>query len=991
MRVINMQDVKNRKRNMSPSFYKESHIGLTPNIVSTNFARLVDIGYSKMIAENVIEQMPKYDNSDFAFRQILEVFEMICENENASYITKMGNIIAEGSVPKTRTGAETKHYLKMKVARFKTKLHTKFNTNIKNTKSAATDAIEAIQKNLSTNTAHIKDNINKSIKKEDTSADEAALAAYEKIYEAYNNAIDCDRILENQAKINKHYNLAETVKTYYNDPQQAIVEMCSMIDSFNMSSAIKYNVSLENTLYTFAECNVSIDPSIVVETVTDYYLIHTSPLNDKAKSSMSKVLESSSLFGDDIKDSTNSLFKDIAKLDIKFDDTFVLLQEKPDMSKCISENEILKQMLSESGNKENPVKVLFDKFKLEAEKTPEKLKSLVRKMYVQSAEDIIAETPNILSWIRRFLVIGGGVSVSPIVGVVALIADEMIKIEISRKQLSKYIDKYKKELENTDNVISICKDSNDKSRLQEYKRGLERAIEKLEDKEEKLYNDDENIARKSENITHKAHKSNDPDDDDDDDYFFDDFDDDDLDESFVNSVASLSMLAELTSESDYDITDMLIGNIEGVDADGIANIQKYMQLYPETVNTEAVVSVYEHYLQKSASVYNESNTNKRFAMQETLRFINSYNTSAVATDPIRKCYAEAFRLSGMIEGYNAISEYIGSLSSLNEMDFSNTMKLVSERLKTAIKSLSDNEKQLSRNIDVACGQVSKSAEKALMNENREAVIRGSLIPSASKIIKNAIVTGAAWAVNPAVAVIGVMGSIAVSKKLQAKERQLILDDIEIELSMCERYLKIAEDNNDMKAQRSLLQTKRSLERQRQRIKYKMAVYYNQKTDIKKSDDYMDEAALLEAVLDKDWVKNREANIAKIKKAAETGDEGFLDKVGRLILANTTMITMISVVGTAGNPLLLPATLFGGVLGTVIGGLFSEAVMDKKKIIMMTEYQTIIRNDIATIKSQKVHFAKGDTEKIANADKIIKALQKADDMLEVKIKKARNSN
>lgn len=259
MRIVNMQDVKNRKRNMSSSVYKESHIGLTSNSVSANFERLLNTGYSRVVAENVIQQIPNYDNSDFAFRQILEVFEMVCENETASYITKIGNSISEGATPKTRTGGQTKDYLKMKVARFKTKLHTRFNTNINNTKSAVTDTIKAMQGNLSTNTGKIKDNITQSIKQEN-SIDDAILSSYEKIYEAYNKAMDCDRILENQTKLNKYYDLSEVVKTYYDDPQQAVIEICSMVDSFNMSPIIKYNVSLENTMYTFAECNVDISP-----------------------------------------------------------------------------------------------------------------------------------------------------------------------------------------------------------------------------------------------------------------------------------------------------------------------------------------------------------------------------------------------------------------------------------------------------------------------------------------------------------------------------------------------------------------------------------------------------------------------------------------------------------------------------------------------------------------------------------------------------------
>lgn len=702
MQPITMHDVILRSRVINRSPFMESSSSSRNYIASNNFSRLIDNGYSRVVAESVISQISKTDASDFAFRQMLEVFDMICENETPSYISHTANILAEAT-NKTRTGTETKDYLKMKVARFKTKLHTKFNTNIANATTAASDAVEAMKKNLATNTQPIKDNIDSAKKKADsvskaqTAREEAALAGYEKIYEAYQRVGICDRIITNQDKLTKHYDLKEMVLANFDEPQRAIIEICSAIDSFKMPSSIKYNTSLENTLYTFAQCGIAIDRGLVAETVTDYYLLNTNPLTEESKQSMCKILESNVLFSEKDASNIDNMFKDIAKLDIKFDDTFVLLQEKPDTSKYITENELFTLMMKEAKDDTNKVKVLFNKFKMEAEKTPDKLKSLIYRIYVQSPDEIIEELPNLLSWIRSFLVIGGGVAIHPIVGVVALMVDQAIKITLSRKQLASYISKFESERDKTKKAINNTKDNEEKQRLEAYKKQLDKNIDKLKDEEDRLYTDDENSAR-----------------------HLNDNDDDGFNDLF----------------SDF-----------------------------------------------------------------------SFEESAVV---------------------------------LTEMDIANTMKLAKENLKKTMKDLSDKEKTISRNIDAGCSQFTSAAERALVNDNREAVIKGSLIPSASKVIKGAIVAAAGWAVNPALAVIGVLGSIGISKKLQAKERQLILDDIEIELNMCERYLKIAEDNNDMKAQRNLLTTKRSLERQRQRIKYKMTVYHNQQVDNKQKDDDYDD-------------------------------------------------------------------------------------------------------------------------------------------------------
>ena len=122
-----------------------------------------------------------------------------------------------------------------------------------------------------------------------------------------------------------------------------------------------------------------------------------------------------------------------------------------------------------------------------------------------------------------------------------------------------------------------------------------------------------------------------------------------------------------------------------------------------------------------------------------------------------------------------------------------------------------------KELDV--NNVSKGLETAMMNENREAVIKGKILPSASKCIKLACITGLAWAISPAIAIIGAIGGFACTKKLRAKERQIIVDDIDIELKMCERYIRQAEDEGDLKKVRQLEIIQRNLKRQQQRIKY----------------------------------------------------------------------------------------------------------------------------------------------------------------------------
>lgn len=173
---------------------------------------------------------------------------------------------------------------------------------------------------------------------------------------------------------------------------------------------------------------------------------------------------------------------------------------------------------------------------------------------------------------------------------------------------------------------------------------------------------------------------------------------------------------------------------------------------------------------------------------------------------------------------------------IHELSFVNNLRLQSERLKKGLTNLSDKERTMSRTLDFNINQLREKVERSVSRDDREAVVRDQLLPSCSKIIKLAITTGLSWMVSPVLAVIVLMGSFVLSAKYRAKERQIVLDEIDTELEMTERYIRIAEEKNDMKALRNLLTIKKSLQRQRDRLKYKIAIEYNENLPDRNSSD-----------------------------------------------------------------------------------------------------------------------------------------------------------
>ena len=156
------------------------------------------------------------------------------------------------------------------------------------------------------------------------------------------------------------------------------------------------------------------------------------------------------------------------------------------------------------------------------------------------------------------------------------------------------------------------------------------------------------------------------------------------------------------------------------------------------------------------------------------------------------------------------------------VDF-NGIKVAIQGMKSKVKNLGAKEKEISRDIDVATNALTKAIQTALTNDRREAIIKGSVIPSFSKCIKSAIALGGVAIVfDPTMAAITLIGGLGASKYLNDKERMLLLDEVEVELKVVEKELSMAENSNDMKKYRQLLSYQRKLKKEAFKLKYKLS-------------------------------------------------------------------------------------------------------------------------------------------------------------------------
>ena len=273
-------------------------------------------------------------------------------------------------------------------------------------------------------------------------------------------------------------------------------------------------------------------------------------------------------------------------------------------------------------------------------------------------------------------------------------------------------------------------------------------------------------------------------------------------ESFDFEIPTIEQIAEFAcnnTSSEYHTALIELYELAGIDSLVVENLNILTETYRDF--DKEVDNKYKNY---------KPNTESLEIRIEALRLLSEMVLSEATpvkkpiptTVPIKKPVVNS--KPGKSEGFNF-----------------NNLKLSLMGLKKKAKDLSSKEQALSRNADLSFNMFMRNLNKALISDRREAIIKGSVIPSFSKCIKIGILlAGLGWVTsNPAIPCIIALGGLAVSKRLTSKERTLLLDDIAVELQVIDKEIQMAESKDQTKKLRELLRTKKELQRQYQRIRY----------------------------------------------------------------------------------------------------------------------------------------------------------------------------
>ena len=470
---------------------------------------------------------------------------------------------------------------------------------------------------------------------------------------------------------------------------------------------------------------------------------------------------------------------------------------------------------------------------------PNKLMGLVRKLYSLSPENIIDGTPSLLKYVRGILVIGG-FAINPVIGVIAFIADQVTKAHMNKEEAYQMREAFKNEIRNTQKKIDNTKSATTRENLEKYNESLLAAYKKIDEYYESTLTDKEldakyDAADDDDISTMGGGEFGDAELDAFEKMFGDDFDMDDdfgdLDDmdGFEESGKFIVLMGHLIDvyneggceEKSFD--QHKCKKMIRMNPSIVGDLAKVSDKYPQIISKHDLANAIDDVRSDIQIGAVRINMIERYELNNTYDEIMRSRDTIIETTDI---FQEAKRFAAGIEISKALNEIYSTCtyySPFTEASFTNSLKLAGEKLKKGIQKAADADKTISKNIDSSMSAFTRAAERAMTNDRRDAIIKGSVIPSASKVIKGAIMAGAAWLVlGPAVAVIGVLGYLGVSKKLNDKQRKALIDEIEIELKMCQKYIDLAESKNDLKSLKKLYTIQRELEKQRGRIKYRIA-------------------------------------------------------------------------------------------------------------------------------------------------------------------------
>lgn len=799
---ITFRDINHRKNEL-----EQTRPNNAPDGIYRLYEKVVYKEYSFNEATQVLRFWRElHEDTNIAFNRVMDIFETATEKDTEEHINFLTDFITEEISNKVRSAKEFQQNVSMKKGKFKSpnrKITTATRTankNIPNTQEAA-KAYEAQHGYHAKPYGGFK-----------KAGEDFVGECYDRIMNAGLKAEQCDRVLSNNENLNKRFNIDKVIRES-EDLEDTIATLCEFVNTYDAPFVARYNTALENISYSLQKNGVSFDTKKLIAEVTDYFLMNeTITLDGQIFSDMEYILSESKVFTDD---DTKSML--------------AFLNDDVTTSKIQSMTEAVDVYVE--GVKPINADEEFRKFKAQPLKDPNIFKSMLCRIYAGHPGDVVDDLTNIFKVIRVLIVTAS--FVQPVLGIVMLITDYCLKTKYGRAGLKAAIEKYDREIIRVNKKIKNAETEQVKNSYKAYKDKLLTARGTLDTALDKLHTEKENDDRHEKEDLSKIYDDGESDIDFDFDFDF---------EEAASLIDAIGTICENTAWTN-DLTSIVCEKIRKTSRpEDIATIGEFCALCPDLLDIGTIKTTLEDTMDNNLKEKKYSIVPEIAHCVDTLDesydivfkdvyeiYENTRYKRDAVVDMIDFCLDSFAEESSTISTSKETKKYQDSFKK-NALSSRNKIITTMATLKRDIVKLTDKERMLSKKVDMSLETIRDNINRAFISSNREAVIKGTILPKASTCIKVAITTGAAWAVQPAVAVIGLVGYIGINKAMRNKERQFIIDDIDIELNMCQRYLRHFEDKGDMEAVRNVMKTQRELQRQRNRLVYNMGMVHNTKPD-----------------------------------------------------------------------------------------------------------------------------------------------------------------
>lgn len=719
-----------------------------------------------------------------AFSKVLDVLDEAYLYDTPSNINTYTRTVTESIIPKVRNATQLQNSIKRRMSFMKSKLSSRVHKKIDSYKKPVEKKLQA--KNAAVNQT-------------------AANNSYNKMTKAVKECVCYDAIIRNHNILNKRYNIDNFVKeSVFTTDQVAdnVLEFCELIDTYKLPLRAKVSIALENTLYAYEKNKVPYKKNIIIENVLDYFLFSHEEQDIDMESMYKNILNNAVLYE---KADWENLYlfpiHEISSMTL-FD------KETTDGFSYIDTNNIIHSVNEATKVNAKSAKKAFtaaiNGFKYAKNKTPEMLLKVLKKLLVTSPEAIIEGTDSVLSIVFSMFIVALATSYSVVLGILALLMMVLLKYNLSWNDANKSVKTYERHLKRVNAKLDKETPGTKKyEQMEKYRDKIESDLEKLKEHRDSL---------KSEYMKKKEEEE-----------------EDSIEETVSSLVAIDNSVKYIQENGKLDMNE-IFSKANSLALDDFGLLAEYALQYPDLVDPDSLDTIFSIQRESVLKMNPVSKYVRSSMISDALYKLENQQTDSkeVYTESVDETLKELNDTMCTIDAIReSVASYKDSEYPLLELSVKNSINMAIERVKKAATGLSEKEKALSKTIDTSFENLGNALTNAGEREDREAIIRGQILPPASRIIKTAIISGATWLVNPALTAIYLIGKFAISKKNRAKERQIILDEIDVELNMCNRYIKEAEEKNDLKAVRRLLMIKKKLEAQRSRLVFKMKTEYKE--------------------------------------------------------------------------------------------------------------------------------------------------------------------